>query len=239
MTPIAIAKDPELRNVWLRPTRAGRDGPPLTRARIAAEAVSLLDEEGAERLTMRRLAERLGAGTTTLYWHVDTKDDVIDLAIDEMFGQSPPPASHTDDWRADLTTVLTGWRTALLRHPWAPAMLAHRPLIGPSSLTWMEFLQATLVRAGFTGPSLFAATWALYNHVLGSTASQTGLQLTDAERRAGQENLRAHRDSYPTLAEHGFMLDDDWTGAFETGLGYLLDGLEARLRKPPGSGTME
>nr|WP_240972352.1 TetR/AcrR family transcriptional regulator C-terminal domain-containing protein [Nonomuraea sp. FMUSA5-5] len=53
--------------------------------RIVSEAVALLDEEGVGRLTMRRLAERLDTGSTTLYWHVKTKDDVLDLALDEIF----------------------------------------------------------------------------------------------------------------------------------------------------------
>ncbi|GAA1644213.1 TetR/AcrR family transcriptional regulator C-terminal domain-containing protein [Nonomuraea maheshkhaliensis] len=73
-------------DVWLRPAaRAAREAPPLSRDRIVAEAIALLDEEGADRLTMRRLAERLGTGSTTLYWHVKTKDDVLDLALDAIF----------------------------------------------------------------------------------------------------------------------------------------------------------
>ncbi|MGW3342230.1 TetR/AcrR family transcriptional regulator [Nonomuraea rubra] len=70
-------------NVWSRSQKAPRQT--LTLERIVAEAVALLDEEGVGRLTMRRLAERLDTGSTTLYWHVKTKDDVLDLAMDEVF----------------------------------------------------------------------------------------------------------------------------------------------------------
>src|SRR3954452_11570162 len=103
-------------NVWLRPAgRARRAAPPLNRDRIVDEAVALLDEEGAGRLTMRRLAERLGTGSTTLYWHVETKDDVLDLALDRIFGDVPVPAPGPDR-RADVVELMAGWRRAMLRH---------------------------------------------------------------------------------------------------------------------------
>ncbi|MEV0612624.1 TetR/AcrR family transcriptional regulator C-terminal domain-containing protein [Nonomuraea sp. NPDC050404] len=70
-------------NVWSRDRKAPRQR--LTLERIVAEALELLDEEGVGRLTMRRLAERLDTGSTTLYWHVKTKDDVLDLALDAVF----------------------------------------------------------------------------------------------------------------------------------------------------------
>nr|SBO95083.1 Transcriptional regulator, TetR family [Nonomuraea gerenzanensis] len=69
--------------MWSRNQKSPRQT--LTLERIVAEAVALLDEEGVGRLTMRRLAERLDTGSTTLYWHVKTKDDVLDLALDEVF----------------------------------------------------------------------------------------------------------------------------------------------------------
>ncbi|TYK49465.1 TetR/AcrR family transcriptional regulator C-terminal domain-containing protein [Actinomadura decatromicini] len=222
--------EPGLRSVWLRPRRTSRGEPPLRLDRIVEAAVALLDEEGIDRLTMRRLAERLSVAAPSLYWHVDTKDDVLDLAVDAIFSEPPPTAGSADGWRDDVSAVLTTWRAALLRHPWAAAVPARRrPTIGPNFLAWMEFLQATLVRAGFTGKGLSAATWALYNHVMGSTASEAALRITDEERRVGQERLRADGDRYPTLAACGYLYDDDWDGSFTTGLRYLLDGLAAQL----------
>ncbi|CCH33624.1 TetR/AcrR family transcriptional regulator C-terminal domain-containing protein [Actinosynnema sp. NPDC047251] len=217
----------EVHSVWLRPRRTVRGEPPLTRERIVEAAVALLDEEGVDRLTMRRLADRLAVSAPSLYWHVDTKDDVVDLAVDAVFRE--PPAAGAG-WREDVTAVLEGWRAALLRHPWAAAVPARRrPAIGPNFLAQMEHLQAALVRAGFAGTGLSAATWALYNHVLGSAASQAALRITAEERRVGQERLRAERDRYPTLADNGYLYDDDWDGSFSTGLAYLLDGLEAQI----------
>jgi AcrR family transcriptional regulator len=220
----------QLHSVWLRPRRTRRGEPPLTLARIVDAAVALLDEEGIDRLTMRRLAERLGVVAPSLYWHVDTKDDVLDLAVDAIFGEAPPEASG---WREQVTAVLSAWRSAMLHHPWATAVPARRrPTIGPNFLAGMELLQSTLVRAGFTEGDMSAATWALYNHVMGSAASQCALRISDDERRLGQEQLRNNRDNYPTLAARGYLYDDDWDGSYRTGLEILLDGLQARIDRP-------
>ncbi|MEW2524588.1 TetR/AcrR family transcriptional regulator [Streptomyces sp. NPDC047071] len=218
-------------NVWLRPPR-DKGEPPLTRARIVRAAVDLLDEEGMERLTMRRLAERLQAGATTLYWHVKTKGDVIDLAVDAVFGETPVPDRHGDDPRQDIATLVGDWRQAMLRHPWVATVPARqRPLIGPNFLAWMEFLQSALVRAGLTGKRLNAATWALYNHVMGAAATQSSLRLSAEEARMGQEYLESRREQYPTVAANQYISDDDWDANFALGLAFLLDGIEAGTRR--------
>ncbi|RDI69067.1 TetR/AcrR family transcriptional regulator [Nocardia pseudobrasiliensis] len=224
--------DGRTRSVWLRPTSPGRTEPPITRARIVEAAVALLDEEGLERLTMRRLAQRLGTGSTTLYWHLDTKDDVIDLAVDAIFGETPIPERHSDDWRADLTALLTGWRATLLRHPWTAGLAANRrPLLGPNFLAWMEFLRAALVRAGFVGPHVSAASWALVSHVAGSAASESSLRLSEEDFRAADELVTSQADRFPALAEHGYLSGSDWTANFDHGLTYLLDGLAVQLQR--------
>ena len=215
----------DARTVWLKPARAPREEPTLNRARIVDEAIALLDSEGIERLTMRRLAERLGHGSTTLYWHVDTKDDVLDLCLDAIYDEVPIP-DPAGNWRGEITEMLTGWRTVLLRHRWSAALVG-RPMIGPNILARMEFLQAALLRAGLTDTRLAAATWGLYNHVMGSVVSRAGWAMPADERVQAQQHLSEHGDSYPTLAAHGYMLADDWDGTFIRSLGYLLDGIQA------------
>ncbi|MFG2828175.1 TetR/AcrR family transcriptional regulator [Streptomyces sp. NPDC048434] len=219
-------------NVWLRPSRGRKGEPPLTRDRIVHAAVALLDEEGMDRLTMRRLAERLQVGATTLYWHVATKGDVIDLAVDAIFGETPVPAHHARNPRDDIATLVNGWRQAMLRHPWAATVPSRqRPLMGPNFLTWMEFLQSALLRAGLTDKRLNAATWALYNHVMGATATQSSLQLSAEETRLGQAYLESQRDQYPTVVANNYLADDDWDANFAVGLEFLLDGIEAQTKR--------
>ncbi|MFD1544817.1 TetR/AcrR family transcriptional regulator [Nonomuraea guangzhouensis] len=203
-------------SVWLRPRKQERR--PLTLERIVAEAVALLDEEGEARLTMRHLAERLDTGSTTLYWHVKTKDDVLDLALDAVFGEVALPGGRSG-WRERVAGLVTGWRAALLRHPWSIGLL-DRPMMGPNALERTEFLYATLAGAGFAGPDLVAAAHSLSTFVTGSATTQAREQSATAL----DGHLRAQRDTYPTLAAHG--LGHDWDDTFARGLGYLLDGMD-------------
>ena len=228
-------------SVWLRKERTRRTAPPLTRERIVAEAVALLDEEGAGRLTMRRLAERLDTGSTTLYWHVETKDEVLELALDAIFGDVPVPASgsvpgggpspHTPrnglDWRADVNELMSGWRDAMLRHPWSAAVLGGRPLLGPNVLARTDFLYAALGATGLTGPRLAAAAYAVANYVIGSALMQIGVRQDGGPeaQRAAAEHLARNRDRYPALAEHGHLKGDEWDSAFVQGLEFILDGM--------------
>ncbi|MFI7641219.1 TetR/AcrR family transcriptional regulator [Nonomuraea sp. NPDC049400] len=213
--------------VWSRPRRAPRQT--LTLDRIVAEAVALLDEEGVGRLTMRRLAERLDTGSTTLYWHVKSKDDVLDLALDAVFGEVGLPARPEDGsgWQAPVRELIGGWRAALLRHPWSAAIL-DRPLMGPNALERTEFLYATLAAAGFAAPK--PAAYSLSNYVMGSVVMQVTWQERDQQDTG--EFLRERADRYPALAEHG--LDHVWDVTFDEGLGYLLEGMESSRRRRTG-----
>jgi AcrR family transcriptional regulator len=133
--------------------------------------VTLLDGHGADGLTMRRLAQHLGVTPTALYWHVDTKEDVLDLAVDHIFGDVPVPPS-TDDWRYDVRTLVGGWRAAMLRHPWAPGLIG-RPMLGPNVRTRTEFLRSALVRGGHDGVGLAVVTRLLANFVIGSALTES------------------------------------------------------------------
>ncbi|MFE0427202.1 TetR/AcrR family transcriptional regulator [Streptomyces sp. NPDC058953] len=218
-------------NIWLWPEKTLRGEPPLSLDRIAAAAVALLDEQGIDRFTMRRLADRLGVMAPSLYWHIDTKDNVIDLAVDAVFG--PPPAGHGEPvrpWRDEVTVVVAGIRATLLRHPWANAALASRPpSVGPNFLAWMEVLQAALARAGLRGTELRSATWALFNHVVGSTWSASTLRVSEDEREAGREWLRGNSDLYPTLVSNDSIYCTGWDAMFTAGYEFLLHGISARL----------
>ncbi|WP_250212489.1 TetR/AcrR family transcriptional regulator [Acrocarpospora catenulata] len=181
------------------------------------------------RLTMRRLAERLGTGSTTLYWHVKTKDDVLDLALDAIFAAVEIPRSGGRDWRADITALITGWHAALLEHPWSAALLG-RPMLGPNVLARSEFLYATLLGAGVTEPQLTAAAYGLSNYVIGSALMQATWTTREGQAvpQSARDHLYAYRDRYPVLATHGpLVVDSDWDTTFSVGLAWLLDGIQA------------
>lgn len=216
------------KSVWLREARAARDEPQLTRDRIVDAAVGLLDEQGIDGLTMRRLAERLGSGVTSLYWYVDNKDDVVELALDAIFARSPVPPSTPDagKWRDQVVALLIDWRACMLRHPWSAALLPGLAL-GPNLLDRLEFLHATLVRAGLAGRRPGAATWTLYNFVMGAAMARVSHNLSAEDRATAQQKLADLSDRYPSLSAANYLLEDDWDGTFAMGLAYILDGIAA------------
>lgn len=211
-----------------RRTHAGasaeeRGEPPLSRERIAATAVELLDAGGLDGLTMRRLADRLGAGAMSLYWHVDNKEDVFDLALDTVLEYRGAPEA-VQDWRADVVALLDDWRGCMLRHSWSAVLLPRRAL-GPNILSRLETLSRTLSRAGVREADLNVAIWSLWNYVMGAVMTRANFDRSGDDRAAAQQRLAELGQRFPTIERAGLLLDDDWDGTFRDGLGFLLDGL--------------
>lgn len=202
--------------------------PPLSRERIVTTAVELLDAHGVDGLTMRRLADRLGAGVMSLYWHVDKKEDVFDLALDAVLEYRASPQSNApQDWRREVVHMLEDWRASMLLHPWSASLLPRR-VLGPNILSRLEQLSQILSRAGVADANLNAAIWSLWNYVMGATITRASFDVSDDDRAAAQQRLTRLSERYPTIERSRLLLDDDWNGAFRKGLGFLLDGLSPK-----------
>lgn len=210
-----------------RSRRAETSPPPgqeasLSLGRIVATAVGLLDAQGIGGLSMRRLADRLGSGVMSLYWHIDNKDDVLDLALDSVLDYREPASS--EDWREDIVHMLEDWRGSMLRHPWSASLLPHRAL-GPNMLGRLERLGKAFSRAGVADADLNVAIWSIWNYVMGATITRASFDLSADERAVTQQRLADTGARYPTIERSRLLLDNDWDGAFRKGLDYLLDGL--------------
>ncbi|MFG2172989.1 TetR/AcrR family transcriptional regulator [Streptomyces niveus] len=223
--------------VWFTDERPRR--PRLSRERIARAAVGLLDADGVTGLSMRRLAARLNAGAMSLYEYVGGKEDVLDLALDEVMGEIEldDPAHRVDTpWRTALTRQLVRTRDVMKRHPWLPAVMATRPLLGPNSLARSEYFYAVLDRAGLEGPRVTAAVGSLTYYVQGYAATENvwrGLRQDpeqEAELRDQAQRFIDHRAAdHPALARHAQLTNGDFDGSFALGLETILDGIEARI----------
>jgi AcrR family transcriptional regulator len=190
--------------------------------------VELLDAQGLDGLTMRRLADRLGSGVMSLYWHVDNKEDVLDLALDWVLEyRGSPQTVGSRAWHDDVVHMLEDWRASMLRHPWSALLLPRRTL-GPNILGRLELLSRTLSGAGVADADLNVALWSLWNYVIGATVTRAGFGVSDDERTAAQQRLADQSERYPTIARSRLLLDTDWDGAFMQGLDTLLDGLATR-----------
>jgi AcrR family transcriptional regulator len=210
-----------------RTPRQPAQEPPLSLERIVEAAVDLMDAHGVDGLTMRRLADRLGSGVMSLYWHVDSKEVVLDLALDSVLEyRGPTPATRPpQDWRGDVLHMLEDWRACMLRHPWSAALLP-RQALGANVLARLEFLGGTLSRAGIADEHLNAAIWSIWNHVMGATVTLTNFNAPDGDRKEdAKQRPQRPAGQYPAIEGSRLLLDEDWDGAFRKGLGFLLDGL--------------
>lgn len=202
-----------------------RGEPPLSLERIVATAVELLDAQGVDGLSMRRLADRLGAGAMSLYWHVGNKEAVFDLALDSVLAyRGPPKTGKPRGWRREVAHLLEDWRAAMLRHPWSASLLPRRAL-GPNMLHRLELLGKALSGAGVADADLNASIWSLWNYVMGATVTRASFELSADEMAAAQQRLAGLGERYPTIERSRLLLDSDWDGAFRKGLDFLLDGL--------------
>ncbi|RAY12822.1 TetR/AcrR family transcriptional regulator [Actinomadura craniellae] len=221
--------------IWFRPEQPeGR--PRLSRERIVAAAVALLDAEGVAGFSMRALAARLGCGTMSIYGYVAAKEDVLDLALDAALSEIDLDDAAGADWRATLTRLMSQSRQVMRRHPWIPALLGTRPLLGPDALARSERVYAVLHGAGLAGPGLLGAVSALSSYVNGFVLTELAWRsrhrdaAAEAElRRAAEEHIARSADRYPVLTRHAQLDNADFEDGFLLGLDVVLDGIAARL----------
>jgi AcrR family transcriptional regulator len=146
--------------VWMRPVREPRgQHPPLTRDTIAAAGIAIADAEGIDALSMRKVAAELGCGTMSLYRHVSSKDELLDVMIDAGIGETAGAAATPGgNWREDLRRSACGLRAGILRHPWVVRVIGRRPALGPSMLASTE---ATLSAVDGLGLSIDQMLWTI------------------------------------------------------------------------------
>ncbi|MBT2233357.1 TetR/AcrR family transcriptional regulator C-terminal domain-containing protein [Nonomuraea sp. NEAU-A123] len=229
---------------------SGRDAArDLTRDRVVRIAVEMADAEGLPALSMRGVAGRLGVATMSLYRHVGSKDDLVELMIEQVFGEFPLPDEPPHGWRARLEVAARVQWAAYRRHPWMAGITSlTRPLPSPSLLRHTEWALAAIDGHGLDPVTMMDVHILLYSHVQGIAANfelevqaraMTGL--TDDEwMRDQDEQLAAIVTSgpYPTfvdvIARMGGDFEFDFDRLFELGLRALLDGLAGIIERQPG-----
>ncbi|WP_107422316.1 TetR/AcrR family transcriptional regulator, partial [Streptomyces lushanensis] len=141
----------------------------LDRDRITAVSVRLLDAEGPAKFSMRRLAAELGVTAMSLYWYVDTKDDLLELALDRVFGevQVPDLTDENADWRDQLRELAVSYRTVLVRHAWVSPLVGRYLNIGPHSMAFSAAVQSVMRRTGLAPHGQMGALSAVFQFVYG------------------------------------------------------------------------
>ncbi|MCZ4122804.1 TetR/AcrR family transcriptional regulator [Streptomyces sp. H39-S7] len=137
--------EPSAHSIWLRPERAGRGPTPtFDRDRIAAAGIALGDADGLPAVTMRAVAVALGAGPASLYRYVATRDELLELMIDQVNGEISYAALGSGHWLDDLLALARQSRSVYLAHPWLLDATATRTPVGPHAVTYLEHALAAL-----------------------------------------------------------------------------------------------
>ncbi|WP_329411534.1 TetR/AcrR family transcriptional regulator [Streptomyces sp. NBC_00704] len=249
------AKDAARHSVWLedRARRRGRGGGQpsgLDRDRITGVTVRLLDAEGLARFSMRRLAAELNVTAMSVYWYVDTKDDLLELAMDTAFGELAdlPDAQDADaDWREQIRALATAYRALLVRHPWLSPLAGRYLNIGPNWLRFARTVQEAVLRTGLPAYGVTGAISAVFQFVYGygtveghffARVADTGLTPDEYFRDAMTATAEAPdtggvvEQSRDLMAARGGdtvaeMMDRDFTFALDL----LVAGIEAMVRR--------
>jgi TetR/AcrR family transcriptional regulator, tetracycline repressor protein len=168
--------------------RAGQQR--LTRARITEAALRIVDAEGLDALSMRRLGSALDVDPSSIYYHVPSKSALYDLVMDAvMSGVDLHTAESAESVRSRLLATALAYHDALLKHPNALPLLASRPLSTPESLRPAEYALGVFVEAGLMHERAISAVNALGYFVLGATVTYAS-QIGDSAYRAELDESR-------------------------------------------------
>jgi AcrR family transcriptional regulator len=208
----------------------------LSLDRIYDATVEIIENEGLEAVTMRRVADNLGTGPASLYRHVAGRDELLVLLTDRLLDaevgttEDVGAAEAPVGWRAGCELIARRFRDLLTREPVLAALAPRGQMLGPNSLKGRERILAWLVDEGFSA-SLAARTYLLLTrYVIGSLHTYGRSSKTHADERAELVGLFRELDpsEFPTVValaeELGGQRPED---EFEFGLTALLDGIAA------------
>ncbi|MGP3999391.1 TetR/AcrR family transcriptional regulator [Streptomyces sp. 8N706] len=196
--------------------------PILSRERICTAALDIVDKEGLAGLSMRKLAGKLGVQVSSLYEHVQTKDDVLHEVANTIMANVDVSGFETGDWRHGVASWARSYRAALAAHPHIVPFLAYGPARREASLRRADAVHGGLVGAGW--PPRYAT-------MIGASTKYLVIGSAMSSFAGGfDDDIQVYVDRYPHLAgahrlpEHADEIDRD---SFELALEMFLDGLTA------------
>jgi len=204
---------------------------------IAHAALRLIDADGLDALSMRKLALELGTGTTTLYRYVDGKEAVLAHVLDAVLTEAPHwafagPPVDVSGWRTVVATMMRSFRDTLRAHPHVVPLFVGGDPVGPSALAGRQVLLDLLAEAGFPISETPLVMATLTNYVIGF--SLIALPVDGGKERKPERLHRYYENQppelFPRLVELAGPLSDPVSEvSFDFGLEVVLDGLSARL----------
>jgi AcrR family transcriptional regulator len=214
----------------------------ITREVVLAAALEIIDRDGADGLSMRRLARALGRDPMILYRHAPSKAALLDGVAEIVLAQLKVDSGDRD-WAAQLRAVARDYRRLALAHPNVVPLLVTRPLATPlalrpqGTLRPLEDVLALLTRAGFSGPDALHIYRALFGFVHGHVLNELQELVENPDETDDLLRLGLHRlpiGEFPLLRSLAPALAAyDGATELERGLDILITGLTTTLTPQP------
>ncbi|MFG2772669.1 TetR/AcrR family transcriptional regulator [Streptomyces sp. NPDC048350] len=248
------AKNPARSSVWLeqRTPRSGGGPAGLDRDRIVATSIRMLDEDGLAGLSMRKLATELGVTAMSLYWYVDTKDDIIEYAVDSVYGEIDLDAvDAAGGWQDRVRVLALDYRRMLVRHPWMSPCAGQYLNIGPHAIAVGTKIQDAVRDTGLPLRRQPSAMSAVFQFVYGYGTIEAQFERRATEAGMSQddfygESIKAFRDDpqfVEALEPMAEILDERashgsvsaiWDRDFDYALEVLVAGIEVMVAREAG-----
>jgi AcrR family transcriptional regulator len=217
---------------------------PLTRQAIVDAALRVLDSDGMDGLSMRRVGEELGAGAASIYWHVRNKDELLQLVFERVMEEAELPPPDPSRWQEQLAALSVQMRAILTRHRDVARISLGRAPIGPGVAVFTEWMFTLLKPVGIPD-KVIAYLGDFFGLYVGAFAFEESLG-TDAFDSQGQppgQFLEMIKDYMRSLPEDRFpytrqaadlIFADDRDDRYAFGIDLMIRGLQTFATKPPG-----
>ena len=214
--------------------RTKRQGP-LNPQRIAEEALAMIDKQGLETFSSRKLGARLGVEGMALYKHYPSMDALLDAVAELLIIEVQVPAPQPGGWQARVRQFARDYRQLAYRHPKAYSLLATRRFTRTKSLQVLDAVMGALLDEGFEAP-LAVELFRALNHYCNGACLDELAGLADVQRKKKDKEPEA-AVALPSLAKvAGYLGPEYFEQNFESGLDALITGFEHKRRGASASG---
>lgn len=233
---------------WQTPPKRAHARAPITQDLIVETALRILDAENLDALSMRRVAQELGTGPASLYAHVASKKELLDLMFDRVVGEIPAPApAEPERWQEQVREFAIAMHATMAAHSdLARVALGNIPT-GPNAMRLSEVMLSILLGGGvprqdvawFVDRLMLYVSADAYEGSLWQSNKQFDAE-NPADMAAMVEAIRGYFGSLPvdqfpsTVSLAPELTSGEYGERFEFGLDLLLDGLAARARRAGG-----
>jgi AcrR family transcriptional regulator len=232
--------------LWRTQERGARSGRlDLSIDRIVRVAIEIADADGMAALSMRRVAERLGVGTMSLYTYVPGKAELIDLMLDTVYGETAKPADVPGGWRGRLEQIARENWELYRRHRWMLQVGTSRPPLGPNVMVKYEYELRAVADLHLTSIEMDTVVSLVTGHAEG--AARRAVEASRTVQHSGMTDEQWWQASAPlldkipdtgrfpvaarvgTAAGEAYGATDDPEHALTFGLERVLDGIEVLI----------